>query len=310
MNAAPQRTARDILDTPAMRAAGVFGAAVVGVTACVFVAAQIASQEEWEAIGILLLVSAPFVGLPIVSWRDQHTKVLEQSFALAARSRAPNEPWRWQSRWKDGRLRHSTGRTVRWLWVVAAVTAPYILARAARALAVPEDGVIAPMLTVGVWLSWVAWASYRTAAVLRYGRLTLELLEMPVEPGRVTTARLHTPGVAAGAWIHFKLECVEIEKRDEANLLHNASALKSRASRRFHERHSLWAHEAAAQCSLLGGAPRAWTGATLELEIPPTLPETASAVDRDIVWTLDAWANIPGVNFRTQFTLPVFKRRR
>ena len=209
----------------------------------------------------------------------------------------PSEPWLWREDWAQGRVLSQTRSSMIASWVFAilwnAVSAPvaYLVPKQAAKNPAVFIGLLFPV--VGVFL--LVRAIRQTLAYQEFGRTCFEMASVPGVIGRelkgVIQARFpHSPDHG----IHLRLSCV-----------HRVTS-GSGKSQSTNER-IVWRDEADLSSAQLYPGP-AGTTIPVAFRIPWGAQATETGSPRDqIVWLLEALADVPGVDYHDIFEVPVFR---
>ncbi|TFG47947.1 MAG: hypothetical protein E4H38_07285, partial [Gemmatimonadales bacterium] len=216
----------------------------------------------------------------------------------------PNEPWMWREDWVQGGIRGHSGSQALLLWVMAIPWNGFIWALLWLLWGNPDK---TSMIKVAVLFAilgviLLAAAVKKTLAWFRFGSSVLELAANPgviggnVE-GRIRT-RLANPPQGP---VQLTLTC----------LRRRASLGKSRSGQTGRTRHDvrsdvIWQGGRRVSAEQLELNPRGLI-IPVKLHIPCGLESTDSSdPDDQIIWILATAADIPGVDFNADFTVPVF----
>jgi len=213
--------------------------------------------------------------------------------ALAAQH--PNEPWMWRRDWADRAVRDTNVVAAGFLWFFGLtwllMTSPVVWVMRDRASRDPKVLFIFIFPIVGV-LVLVA-AMYLTLRRRKYGVSLCHLDQLPVSIGNTMRGSIEarlTDMPPDG--FRFKLTNLRREVRGSGK------------NRSVHER-VLWQDE---QVIRTGAMPN-----PNGLRIPFSFhipPDGEAADDRDasnrVIWRLEVAAEVPGIDYKVQFELPVF----
>lgn len=213
------------------------------------------------------------------------------------RARFPQEPWRWDPRWGDGKIPAGTAGSRRALWAVVvywnaiAFSVVYVAIRdflprgdwwAALSLVIPLAGVALLVAAVR--------GSIRQR---KFGGTYLQLDTLPAVPGARLKATLVVVGeFQAVGGIKAVLEC--------DNTLTTREHGKNRTSTK-----TVWSKEA--ELEPTGAAfGQMETRVPIEFEIPADArPTNERALNDKIEWKLRVHASVPGVDLKYEFPVPV-----
>ncbi|UCE85613.1 MAG: hypothetical protein JSU66_14965 [Deltaproteobacteria bacterium] len=209
----------------------------------------------------------------------------------------PGEPWRWRPEWRDGRIRSRDRARIAVLWLAAlawnGMTAPLVW-RLPREL---ECGPRMLLLAGAFGLAglWIVGAALRaTLRQLRFGTARLDLDTVPGVIGGRLRGTIHVRGSLAGAArVELRLTCV------------NRVTSGSGKSRSTFE-HVRWQEEYAVPRASLAAASIG-SAIPVDFTLPYGLaPSRAEPSDNQILWRLEARAELAGADFHTRFEVPVF----
>lgn len=206
-----------------------------------------------------------------------------------------DQPWLGRRQWQSTSL-VSAGRSS---WIAALVMALLWIAVSMPLLFVLPDeiadgnhaaliGLLFPLVGVGLMI-WAlrAWLRWR-----RYGQSRLQLDTLPVALGGVLRAALEIPGQLSSRSIQAQLLCVR------------KTVSGSGKNRRTSES-ILWENQY--DFAIQVGANKAVQSARVVIPLPDGQPVSDWHDQRQqIIWRLRASASEPGVDYASQFELPVF----
>lgn len=214
----------------------------------------------------------------------------------ARRAQFPDQPWKWKKEWQGPAIASDSGATTAGLWFFAVVwNAISIPAAVMITLDKPaEKGAyfiyLFPLVGAGV-----LWAAiYQTIRLRKYGRTRFVPSALPGVIGGYLGGVIEVPArVVPEADARLSLKCLRREtrgsgknRRTTENVLWEREELISREK---------WVTGA-------GG-----TRIPVLFYIPAGQPDTDDRDrDNEVVWRLTASAATPGVDFATQFDVPVF----
>lgn len=241
-------------------------------------------------MALLLVLPAIFVGVGgsimgtglVIFLKSRQTARLRRRFA--------DEPWQWRSDWGLGYCRQQGGGSpwgialIALIWNVAAwgVVVPLML-RGMRKT--PLLGLLGLIPLVGLGLA--AWAAYRLAVRRKYGRPVLRLSSVPVQRGGLLRADLPLGGAVRRADnVSVTLQCVRrtVDRQGKNTTI---------------SEDTLWEKTEAAPCE--SGRVE------FAIPIPVDQPETdPPSTNEGISWRLRIHADVPGVDYRGTFEIPVF----
>ena len=241
-------------------------------------------------------VGGAIAAVGIVSWAVMISAYFRKRNWADRMAADATRPWRAEDRWARGfTLRPTDSRRALQWWAGAAAA---LAAAGTFAAAMP---CLASWIALAGAAALAGCAGYRTWRLAKYGASRLELERMPVVPGRRLEATLRCRAhVEARGPFAVTLRCV----RGTVEVV-----VGFRGRRHEYVRKSVLCEETAtATGSTAGGEWK--TAVPVAIEVPEGLPHTMTPMDRrresSVVWTLTVSAETPGVDFRTEFELPVF----
>lgn len=206
----------------------------------------------------------------------------------------PDKPWMQNPEWAAGTIRPSTGRTAVVLWLaavfwnaVSAMVPAFVIPKAV------EEGTYWPLVLLVFPLIGLVllWAAIRTTLVhRRFGRSRLELRTVPgVIGGRLRGDLVVVGNLASAPTVQVTLQC----KR---------SVTEGTGDNRRTTTEVLWSESTSVDTTMLIAGNR--VAIPVDFQIPYRCPPSDAD---DIKWSLEARADIPGVDLDLDFGVPVFK---
>jgi hypothetical protein len=208
----------------------------------------------------------------------------------------PEEPWRWRPEWATGEI-NCESKGIMWFAIGFAVV--WNLISAPLAFFLPEEifekgntiaalGLIFPLVGIGL----AVWAVRAFIRWRKFGKSALHMHQLPAPLGGQLKAELRCPTAIDARQMHFTLSNI--------NKVTSGSG-KNRSTRE----NVLWQDD----CSVSLGSTSQHLGA----RVPVTFrlpadgrPSDESRTNNQVLWRLEANAEVPGVDFAAQFTVPVF----
>lgn len=251
---------------------------------------------RWGLFAFYLLFFVVFSGVggriimaSLWSGRKLHQEQKEQAAY-------PQEPWRWKKHWRNGVIRCESHRMM-WFAIGFAVfwnliSAPLLFVLPEEILDKQNHAALFGLLFPVVGFGFAIWAVYLWRRWQRYGHSTLTLRTFPASPGHELNAELHSPTMLSTRELTVQLLNVrELVRRN---------GKKSRS-----EEHILW--EDIRHFPILNS--HRGMGSRVDIRFP--IPADTQAHDdanpsNQVLWRLVATAEVPGVDYRAQFDVPVF----
>ena len=237
-------------------------------------------------IGLLLMGGAVYAA----------TKLKQDDEAKAAH---PDSPWLWRQDWTQSRSYGQRNNRAAALWVativVGCLTLPWMFIGSH-----PDPHKPVPPLIFFLVLGSFAPLTAISAIMARirrerYGKTYFEFDSLPISPGKKLTGRIELH-LASGAQhgIDVRLCCVR------------RITTGSGKEQSTHDE-ILWEREQNVSSNLLGfGA--VGTSVPVSFDVPADAYESNSENPRDkVLWLLRAKADVPGVDFKEEYELPVFR---
>ncbi|HEX7335819.1 MAG TPA: hypothetical protein VF252_01325 [Gemmatimonadales bacterium] len=259
-----------------------------------------ASAGNWQEALFLGLFALVFGGVGIggIIAAFAGSRKLKEQAALEARH--PESPWLWRADWASGRIADSGRATMfaAWLftllWNLISFPTGFLGVRAAIREEKPAAffALLFPLVGIGL----LAWAVRLTLRHHKYGVSWLELSTIPGILGHTLTGLVRAPArMQADDGFQVTLSCV---RRVTTRSGKNSSTSES----------ILWQEER----RVMGRASR--TAAAMETHIPIAfrLPADAPGCDgtdanNRVLWRLRLSATVPGIDYESQFEVPVFR---
>jgi len=219
--------------------------------------------------------------------------------AAALQAGAPDQPWLWRPEWSARRIPDRRGAAPVVLWVVSifwnVVTIPVGFILIHQWFEQPNPILLVFLLFPLVGVGLIIGAIYTTLRRLKFGRSICTIDRVPIVPGASFHGEIEMRGdaVPEGGY-RLLLVCV-----------HRVTT-GSGKNQSTHET-PLWQTESRVTAAT---AMRLATGGVrvpFSIAIPSDVRATDLRTARDqIVWRLDASAEMPGIDYAASFELPVF----
>jgi hypothetical protein len=206
---------------------------------------------------------------------------------------APDEPWRWDPEWREGRIRSGGAPALIGVWGFAivwnAIALPILILLWDELSSAEEAGVYVALLFPLIGAGMLGYALYLSWRRYVYGVPLFIMDRIPgvlggTLSGRITVRVEFLPEAEVG----LRLSCVRRVTTGSG---------KNRSTRE----EILWQNEQKVHGSAGGGVPVRFT---LPVDLPPSTPP--GPADSSILWRLEASMQVPGVDFAATFLLPVF----
>ena len=273
-------------------------AAVGAVTAVM--AVQRAAARNWAEALFFALFAITFggVGFGGVTAALAGRRKLQEQAALEARH--PESPWLWRADWASGRIVDSGRATMFTVWVFAAlwnlISFPIGFLGVRAAIQERKPAALLALLFPLVGIGLLVWAVRLTLRCRKYGVSRLELSTIPGIIGRTLTGMVRAPArMQPDDGFQVTLSCV---RRVTTRSGRNSSTSES----------VIWQDERRVR-----GEPTR-TNVAMETHIPVAfrLPSDAQPCDdtdsnNRVLWRLQLSAVVPGVDYESQFEVPVFR---
>jgi len=229
------------------------------------------------------LVLAAFFWWSIPWYRRRKKEELE------FRQQHPDEPWLWNERWNNGKIRGMIppGFGIAWsLAILFCGSWAFMFFRGSAHDDLRSVFVVFVFPVVG--LGCLVRAIFETVRLIRFGVSTLELATFPVPVGGqlVGTIYVRRKLSAAGDY-RLRLRCV-----DRADVIW--------------EDRVLWKDQAVINPLAAEETFQMKTVIPVGFVIPEHVPPSDDT-DRDVIWELQVEAKLPGLDYRAAFRIPVYR---
>ena len=250
------------------------------------------------ALGMVFGVVFSGVGLGLIVALMYGRKLLQRQQRLQAEY--PAEPWLWRDDWAQGHIASKTRTGVIYYWVIAlfwnGVSFP-ILYFMRDALEKKGPIVYVSLLFPLVGIFLFIHAIRQTIALFEFGKTFFDISSLPGVVGRdlkgTIQARLPHP---CDHGVQLRLSCV--------NRIVTGSGNTQSTSEKI-----LWRDEQGLSSGQLYPGP-AGTSIPVDFRIPWDAQPTEKRNARDeVLWLLEATADVPGVDYHDTFEVPVFRTR-
>ena len=210
----------------------------------------------------------------------------------------PESPWMWKPEWAVGRIVGSTKATMVFTWVFAVfwnlISVPLLFVVPREVLEKQNYlgliGLLFPVVGVGL----LYWAARATARWKKFGSSVFEMAAVPGVIGGRLGGTIQTNFVAAPQ-DGFNLKLTSLRRR------------RGRGKNSSTTERILWQEEQTISRERLRPAYRG-TSIAVEFRIPYECDETNETNYYDqVIWRLEADAEVSGIDYKTQFEAPVFK---
>lgn len=211
----------------------------------------------------------------------------------------PDQPWLWRDDWAQRRAISQTksSMTSAWIWAVL-----WNMLSIPAVLLVPREQLftvrmLGVLVFPAVGIGFLIWAIRETLRWMEFGKTYFELSAVPCIPGRELRGTIQTrfPHVPDHG-IRLKLSCVNHIVSGSGNGRSSQEKIVARLEK------------SVSPFEIYAGP----LGATIPVSfhLPVDVPETeGSNSSNSIRWLLEADADVPGVNYKDIFELPVFRTK-
>ena len=212
----------------------------------------------------------------------------------------PDSPWLWRPDWASGHIIDSTRNTLigAWLftvfWNLISVPTAFIAVRAAIQEEKPAAflALLFPMVGAGL----LVWAIRVSLRYRKHGLSRLELSTVPGVIGRSLIGMVRAPGnIQAVNGFLVTLRCIR-------------RITSGGGKQRSTSESVLWQEEQRVQGQPFRAAARMETHIPVAFRLPrDVVPSDGSDSRNKVTWRLQVSAELPGVNYDSQFDVPVFR---
>ena len=257
----------------------------------------LASPSGQSGLWVLLLFGAVFsaIGFGLIYLALTGNKRMARQKQV--QSVHPGEPWKWRADWAQGRANSAIRSSLAGVWIAAILwnlcIFPYVWLAFPTAWQRNPAGalIILPFVAAGLFLLFRAVRT--TIAVLEFGTTYFVMDSVPgVIGGRLKgsiQARFpHSPDHG----IHLRLSCVHRVRTGSGNTSNTSETI-------------LWCDDADQGQSYAGPMG---TTIPVDFHIPREVQPTDNThLSDQIIWRLEAIADVPGLNYHDLFEVPVFR---
>ena len=221
----------------------------------------------------------------------------------AVKAAYPDTPWMWRKDWAQGRVLSKTHSSMVGAWILAVFwnsiswSMIYFGWREIVFRMQQKPAVLLAFFFPLVGIGILTYALRETLRWIEFGKTWFELSNVPGVIGRTLTGNIQARfphGAAKG--VSLKLSCV--------NRVVTGSGRDQSTQEKV-----LWRDEVIVPPTSLMPSPEG-TFIPVKFEIPADALPTDNSVPRDqILWMLQADADVPGVDYRDFFEIPVFRTK-
>ncbi len=210
----------------------------------------------------------------------------------------PEEPWQWREDWARCRSKSNIRNTAIFTWIFAGIwnLISWPIAFAGPTVDLDEPATLMVVFFPAVGLALLYWAVVSTLRWRRYGKTWLEFDRVPVVIGRELTGWIKTRfSSQPSQGVRLKLTCVR-------------RTVTGRGKNRSTHEAILWREERTVPAAEVMLAP-GQASVPVRFHIPADV-EPATAIhsnDTGVLWVLGVEAKLPGVDYRDEFDLPVYR---
>jgi len=274
----------------------ILAAAAIGLLALAQKSYRTVGRADAAVVVVPALLAVALGGLTLVFHRFARGLVRASQAEAARKVQFPDQPWKWPKEWQGPAIESSNAGAAVGLWIFAvmwnAISCPGVWFFFHEKE--PEKGMYFILLfpLVGLGLLW--GAVYQTIRWRKYGRTRFVPSSLPGVIGGYLGGVIEVPArVVPEGEARLSLKCIRRETRGSG---------KNRST----SENVLWEREEGiARDKWMTGA--GGTRVPVLFYIPAECAGTdASDRNNEIVWRLTAAAATAGVDFATQFTVPVF----
>ncbi len=251
-------------------------------------------ELRWPLIGFLSLFLLIFSGAGAGIFMLGKLALKRQNEARQLQESYPEQPWKWRNDWQNNTIAGNTG-PIRWFatgfaifWNLLSLPLWFVIPReVAKGDYIILIALLFPLIGIGM----IIWAIRSWRQHHRFGKSQLELREMPIALGGMLVAKLTLPTqVPGGTVLKLTLNCIR--------------KTQSSGSKKNTSEDVIWQTEQEIQVPEIIGR---YTLIPIRIQIPTEQPPASAEVSKTgIIWRLLIDTDIPGVDYQTNFELPVF----
>lgn len=267
-----------------------------GLMAIVSAISQIVSGTAAPTVWLLILFGLVFcaIGCGLIFGTVSGGRILERKRRLTAEN--PTQPWLWREDWARGRVQSNTRSGMIGAWIFAvlwnAISAPILVF-------LPEQAAKKPIASIGfvfplVGIVLLVRAIRMTLAYTEFGKTWFEMSAVPGViggelKGTIQARFPHRPEHG----IQLRLTCLIRTVSGSGNSRSVSESIK-------------WRCESRLDGAQLYPGPTG-TSIPVDFKIPLDALATNTNPSGQIIWQLEALADVPGVDYHDIFEVPVFR---
>ena len=211
----------------------------------------------------------------------------------------PGEPWTWRADWAQGRANSAIRSSLPSVWIVAILwnlcVFPYVWLAFPTAFHRNPAGslILLPFVAAGLFLLFRAVRT--TMAVLEFGTTYFAMDSVPGViggklKGSIQARFPHSPDHG----FHLRLSCIHLERTGSGSSRNTWETI-------------LWCDDADLGAGQFYAGPMGTT-IPVEFHIPRDVQPTDNTnLSNQIIWRLEAMADVPGLDYHDVFEVPVFR---
>ena len=271
--------------------------AFFGLMAMFAAARSMASPSHQSGLWVLLLFGAVFsaIGFGLIYAALTGSKRIARQ--KQAQSAHAGEPWKWRADWAQGRANSAIRGSLVGVWIVAILwnlcVFPYVWLAFPTAFHRNPAGslILLPFVAAGLFLLFRAVRT--TIAVLEFGTTYFVMDSVPGAiggklKGSIQARFPHSPEHG----FHLRLSCVHLVRTGSGNSRNTWETI-------------LWCDDADQGQSYAGPMG---TTIPVDFHIPRDVQPTDNTnLSDQIIWRLEAMADVPGLDYHDMFEVPVFR---
>lgn len=262
-----------------------------------------APNPNWNAVAYSMMFALVFSGvgaglLALLALGRKKQRAID-----AAKAAYPAAPWMWRPDWAQGRVLSKTKSSMEMAWVLAIfwnlISWPIIYFAGSEILfrMQKNPAALLAFLFPAVGIGLLVYAVRETLRWIEFGKTWFEMASVPGVIGRSLRGNIQARfphGAAKG--LGLKLSCV--------NRIITGSGKNQSTQEKV-----LWRDEATVSAGALTPSPEG-TFIPIDFAIPAdALPTDDTDRRNQILWMLQATADVPGVDYSDLFEIPVFRTK-